>query len=212
MSEAAASFRSARQIWAAPGSSHDRVIGSLRIALPVLIGILAAFLVMAPLTSSGDVSFLIDKNKVEVAKERLRIETATYRGEDGKGQPFALTAGSAVQKSSADKVVQLRKLTARINLTDGPARFIGNNGQYDMASQEVTVDGPVRFETSGGYQLDTHDAVIDLKTRRMRSGGAVTGTVPQGDFSAAQMNADLESHTVRLDGNARLRIVPRRAR
>ena len=101
MSEAALSVRSARQIWAAPGSSHDRLIGVLRIALPVLIGILAAFLVLMPLAGSGDVSFLLDKNKVEVAKERLRIQAATYRGEDGKGQPFQLTAGSAVQKSSA---------------------------------------------------------------------------------------------------------------
>ena len=212
MSDAALSVRSARQIWAAPGSSHDRVIKLLRIALPLLIGILSAFLVMMPLAGSGDVSFLLDKNKVEVAKERLRIQSATYRGEDGKGQPFQLNAGSAVQKSSAEPVVQLNQLSAEIRLPDGPARLVADRGHYNMDSQQVTADGPIRFNATGGYQLDTNDATIDLKTRRLQSGGAVTGTVPQGNFSAARLSADLENRIVTLDGNARLRIVPRRAR
>ncbi|MDB5704854.1 MAG: hypothetical protein JWN66_1970 [Sphingomonas bacterium] len=212
MSEAAVSVRTARQIWASPGSSHDRVVGVSRIGLPLLIGVLSAFLVMMPLAGSGDVSFLLDKNKVEVAKERLRIQAATYRGEDGKGQPFQLTAGSAVQKSSAEPIVQLHQLTAQIGLTDGPARLVADRGHYNMDSQQVMVDGPLHFNTTDGYQLYTNDATIDLKTRRMRSGGAVTGTVPQGNFSASRLTADLENHIVTLDGNARLRIAPRRTR
>ena len=36
-------IRSQRLIWAAPGSSHDRTIGVLRVVLPILIGVLAAF-------------------------------------------------------------------------------------------------------------------------------------------------------------------------
>ncbi|QNA86035.1 LPS export ABC transporter periplasmic protein LptC [Sphingomonas sp. So64.6b] len=212
MSEVAARIRSERQVWAAPGSSHDRVVTASRILLPVGIGILAAFLVMAPLTKSGDVSFLLDKNKVEVAKERLRIQQALYRGEDGKGQPFALTAGSAIQKSSREPIVQLKTLSAAISLPDGPATLIANKGNYNMNSEQVAVEGPIRFRAANGYQLDTHDATVDLKTRKLQSGSAVTGTVPQGTFSANGMKADLESHIVTLDGNARLRIVPGRNR
>ncbi|MGY4395236.1 lipopolysaccharide export system protein LptC [Sphingomonas sp. UYAg733] len=210
MSEVAARIRSERQVWAAPGSSHDRVVAGSRIMLPVGIGILAAFLVMAPLTKSGDVSFLLDKNKVEVAKERLRIQQALYRGEDGKGQPFALTAGSAVQKSSREPIVQLKTLSAAISLPDGPATLVADKGNYNMNSEQVAVEGPIRFRAANGYQLDTNDATVDLKTRKLQSGGAVTGTVPQGIFSANGMKADLESHIVTLDGNARLRIVPGR--
>ncbi len=86
----------ARRRWALPGSAHDRIVATANWVLPVLIGVLTAFLVMAPLTTGGDVSFVLDKNKVEVAKERLKIQSARYRGEDGKGQPFELTAGSAI--------------------------------------------------------------------------------------------------------------------
>jgi lipopolysaccharide export system protein LptC len=197
---------------AVPGSSHDRVIAVARVALPMAVGVLAAFLVMAPLTSASDVSFVLDKNKVEVAKERLKVQAARYRGEDAKGQAFTLDAGSAVQQSSAEPVVQLRDLAASLRLQDGPARLRANTGRYDMSTERVYVDGPVAFRAADGYRLDTVDAAVDLKTRRLQSGGRVTGAVPQGTFSANRLRADLEARTVTLDGDARLRIVPGRAR
>ena len=201
--------RTARQRWAAPGGRHDRLIGTLSFALPVGVGVLAAFLVMAPIYSGGDVSFVLDKNKVEVAKERMKIQAAQYRGQDAKGQPFTLDAGSAVQRSSAEPVVELNSLNARIQLSDGPAQLRAERGRYDMDNEQVQVEGPIRFEAANGYRLDTTNALVDLKTRRLASGGAVTGQVRQGSFSANRLRADLESRTVTLAGNARLRIQPR---
>jgi lipopolysaccharide export system protein LptC len=199
MSDAMVMAPTARQIWAAPGSSHDRLIGGLRIVLPMLIGMLAAFVVF-------------DKKKVEVAKERMRTQAATYRGEDGKGQPFVMTAGSAVQKSSTEPIVRVDALAAQIQLKDGPANVTAPHGAYDMQTEQVHINGPVKVVASGGYTLDTNDATLDLKTRHLHSDGAVTGTVPQGQFSANQLSADLDNHVVTLDGNARLRIVPRKTR
>ena len=88
---------------ASPASAHSRLVVLLsRLGLVVSgVGVLAAFLVMAPLTAGGDVSFVLDKNKVEVARERLRIQAARYRGEDARGRAFTIDAGSAVQRSSA---------------------------------------------------------------------------------------------------------------
>jgi lipopolysaccharide export system protein LptC len=209
MSEVARQVRSQRQQWAAPGSRHDKLIATSRVALPTGIGILAAFLVMAPLTTGGDVSFVLDKNKVDVAQERLKIQTAQYRGQDAKGQPFRLHAGSAVQKSSAEPVVQLRDLSAAIRLSDGPASVRAGTGRYDMDTEQVRLDGPVNVRAAGGYDLKTRDATLDLKQRTLASGGAVAGEVPQGRFTANRLRANLENRTVTLDGNARLRIVPR---
>ncbi|KQU52895.1 LPS export ABC transporter periplasmic protein LptC [Sphingomonas sp. Leaf339] len=212
MSEVARHVRSARQDWAAPGSRHDRLVGIARVVLPMGIGVLAAFLVMAPLTAAGDVSFVLDKKKVEVAHERMKIQAARYRGQDTKGQPFELDAGSAIQRSSAEPVVQLRDLQAGIQLVDGPARIVAGQGRYNMDNERVTLDGPIAVRAAGGYRLDTRDATLDLQSRQMQSTGAVTGTVPQGVFSANRMRADLESRTVTLDGNARLRFDPRGAK
>ena len=180
----------------------------LRVGLPMGVGVLAAFLVMAPLTAGGDVSFVLDKNKVEVARERLRIRSARYRGEDARGRAFTIDAGSAVQRSSAEPVVRMEDLSARLQLPEGPATLSADRGLYRMDREEVRVDGPVRFRSADGYRLDTSDAVADLKTRRLTSTGPVAGASPQGTFSANSMRADLESRTVRLQGNARLRFDP----
>lgn len=209
MSDVAVRVPSARQRWALPGSRHDRIITTANWMLPVSIGVLAAFLVMAPLMMGGDSSFILDKNRVEVAKERLKLQQARYRGTDGKGQPFSLTAGSAVQRSSAEPIVRIQDLAAQIRLSDGPAAVTAPTGRYDMDSEQVKVDGPIRVTGPNDYTLDTNDAVVDLKSRRLQSTGAVSGTVRQGRFSGNRMSADLESRTVTLDGNARLRFDPR---
>lgn len=211
MSEIALQERSRRKHWARPGGSHDHVVRTLLLVLPAGIGVLGAFLVMAPLFMGGDVSFVLDKNKVDVASERLRIQSARYRGADAKGQPFVLTAGSAVQKSSAEPVVQLSNLAAGIRLSDGPAEVRAERGRYDMETERVAIDGPIAFRSSDGYQLDTRDSTMDLKTRKLTGTGQIDGRTPLGEFSGNSMTADLDKRTVRIEGNARLRIDPKRA-
>lgn len=211
MSESADRLHAQRRSWAHPGTTHDTIVRTLLIVLPSGIGVLAAFLVLSPLFTHGDVSFLLDKNRVEIARERLRVEKAEYRGEDSQGRPFILHAGSAVQKSSAEPIVHLDTLAAQIELKDGPAEIAAERGRYFMDTQRVAVDGPIRFKTADGYTLDTNDATVDLKTKRMQSGTAVSGQTPMGIFSGNKLSADLEARTVKLDGNARLRIYPGRA-
>ena len=212
MSEVAARVRSERRRWAAPNSSHDNVVAASRVTLPVMIGVLSAFLVFMPLQGGGDVSFLLDKNKVEVATERLRIQSAMYRGADRLGRDFSISADSAVQKSSAEPIVQLSGLAAQIGLSDGPATIRADRGVYDLRHEQVKIDSDVRVNAANGYTLTASNAVIDLKSRAMRSDTPVRGTLPQGVFSADRMSADLDRRVVRLDGNTHLRISPRRTR
>ncbi len=207
MSELALRKRSVRQHWAAPGGRHDRLVGIARIALPTLIGVLAALLFTAPITVGRDISFVLSKDRVAVAKERMRVTRAVYRGEDSRGQAFRLTAGSAVQATSRDPVVRLNDLAADIALEDGPATIRANSGRYDMQSEHVMIDGPVIFTGPDGYAMQTRDVGVDLNTRRVASGGPVDGRMRLGTFSANRMTADLKDRTVVLDGRARLHIV-----
>ncbi|TGX53625.1 LPS export ABC transporter periplasmic protein LptC [Sphingomonas gei] len=211
MSDVAARLRSQKRGWAHPGSSHDRFVRAGLVVLPMGIGVLGAFLVISPLLMGGDVSFLLDKNKVDISPERLRIDAAEYRGGDDKGRPFHLHAGSAVQRSSAEPIVRLNDLAAEIRLDDGPASIKADSGHYNMSNQRVAIDGPLKFQAADGYVLNTTNATVDLKTRKLESGGAVTGSTPSGVFSANKLTADLERRTVSLEGRARLRIQPRRA-
>jgi lipopolysaccharide export system protein LptC len=119
----AARLRSERQHFAAPGGSHDRLVSFLAKVLPMGIGVVAALMVITPLSPRGEVSFLLDRNEVAMIDERLRVDNAMYRGQDDKGRPFSLTAGEAVQRSSAEGIVRMNDLVARIALPEGPARL-----------------------------------------------------------------------------------------
>lgn len=203
----AALARSPRQHWARPGSGHDRLIATLRLALPAMIGAIALLLVVTPLLKRGEISFVLAKDNVAVARERMRVTTASYRGSDAKGQAFELKAGSAVQTSSADPVVRMNDLSARLAQAEGPATISANSGRYDMDKEVVSIDGPIVYQSADGYRLETRDVAVGLKSRKIASGGPVDGRMPLGTFSANRMTADLEARTVRLEGRARLRIV-----
>lgn len=198
--------RGVRQKWAAPGGSHDRMLMLLKRGLPIASGVLGAFLLTAPFTHQSEVSFVLDKNKVDMAGERLKVVEALYRGEDSRGRPFSLRAGSALQKSSRDPVVQLNELEARMQLENGGAVVTARRGQYDMNKESVAIDGPIQFESANGYRLTTRDVDIQIDQRRLRSRGSVEGRMPAGTFRADHLNADLDARTVTLEGNARLRV------
>lgn len=212
MSELADRARSQRQVWAASGSSHDRLIGILRLVLPAAILALVVLLALAPLTVGRDISFVLSKDRVELARERMRVTTATYRGQDSKGQPFQLTAGSAVQVSSRDPVVRLQQLAAQIQLPEGPAKIVAGRGRYDMDTEKVAIDGPVNLRTADGYAIQTRDVGIDLKTRQVASQGRVDGRMNMGTFAGDRFTADLNKRVVVLEGRARLHIDQRQAR
>ena len=86
MSEQAIRKRAVTQRWAVPGSAHDKLVRWSKVVLPSAVGVLIAVLAVAPLDKNGDVSFILDKKKVENAPERMRVESARYVGADDKGQ------------------------------------------------------------------------------------------------------------------------------
>lgn len=207
MSELAVQQNVRKRGWALPGGVHDKLVHALKIALPALIGVLMAYLAMAPLSRSQDISFILDKNKVEVAKERMRAEAAEYRGRDAKGRPFVVSAESAVQATSQEPIVDITGMRARLQMEDGPAALRALRGRYDLEQEEVAVMGPILFTGPDGYSLVTRDVTVDLAERRMASRGRVEGRIPLGTFSADRLTASLPDRHVVLTGHARLRIV-----
>lgn len=212
MSKQADTIRDTRREQAAPGGTHDRMVALLTKALPAAIGVLVALMVLLPFAPRGDISFLLDRNKVAMIKDRLRVDNAMYRGIDNRGRPFSLTAGNAIQRSSAVPIVRMSDLKARILLADGPGVISADNGHYNIDTDVVTVPGPVSFTAADGYRMIARDVAINLDTRKLESQGKVEGTIPSGTFSADHISADLGERTVALSGNARLQMIPGKLR
>lgn len=212
MSVEATQIRNRRRQFAAPGGSHDRLVAFLAKALPAGIGVVAAVMILMPLSPRGEVSFLLDRNKVAVTNERIKVGDAAYRGLDNRGREFTVTAGTAVQKSASVPVVQMLDLAAQLKLNDGPARIDASRGAYNYDTDRLDVAGPVNFAAADGYRMQTNGVAIDIKDRTAVASGGVAGAVPTGTFSARSMKADLDERTITLEGNARLRMTPGKLR
>ncbi|MGX7897077.1 LPS export ABC transporter periplasmic protein LptC [Tsuneonella sp. HG222] len=205
-------MRDRRRAFAAPGGQFDRLVRWLAVGLPAAVGVVAALMVITPLSPRGEVSFLLDRNKVALADDRLRVDSAVYRGEDDEGRPFSLSAGEAVQRSVTEPVVRMKNLVARILLPQGPAVLSADLGRYDYKTDQVTVDSKVAFQAADGYRITASGVNIDLKQKILVGSGGIDGAIPAGTFSADSLRADLSERSVALVGNARLNMAPGRMR
>lgn len=206
MSKLADAMRDRRRHWAASGGSHDVIVRTMQLGLPLAVGALVAIMLVAPFSHHSEVSFLLDKKGIDVVQNRMMVESAQYSGIDSAGRPFSLSARNAVQRSAADPVVRMQQLDARITMSDGPAMLTASAARYDPSHETVAVDGGLRFQAADGYNLVTTGVGLDLKNRTLSSSAPVSGSLPIGQFSANRMSANLDTRVVRLSGNVRLRI------
>jgi len=195
-----------RQRAALPGSAHERRMTVLKWLLPAAAFVIGMAILIWPLLSAQEFSFLLAKDQVKVARERLRVNRAEYRGKTQAGEAFAISAGSAVQKSSAVPIVELTTLDATLAGRDGPAQVSAPSGRYFLNEDRLEVAGPVKLRSDGGYSLDAQTVFVDLKRRRVNTQTPVVGRLPMGNFRADRMTGDLAGQSVRLDGNVHLRI------
>jgi len=198
-----------RQRAALPGSGHDRLMGLLKLALPAAAIAVLLTIIIWPLTKVQEFSFLLAKDKVAMATERLRIDTAVYRGETARGEAFVISAGSAVQRSSAQPVVELKNLKARLAMADGPAVVIAPSGRYFLDRDKLQISGPVTLDSAAGYSLDSATVDIDLNSRKVSTNAPVTGKLPIGTFRAGNFNADIQGRKLVMAGGVHLRIYGR---
>lgn len=210
MTVAADRIRTRRQAFAAPGGSLDRIVRVLAVGLPMLVGVVSAMMMITPLSPRSEVSFLLDRNKVAIADDRLRVDNAMYRGEDNDGRPFSLSAGEAVQSSGSVPLVNMRELVARIVLPEGPAVLSAPTGAYNIEDEQMLVPGAVSFVAADGYNIVARNVQIDLPTRTIVGNGRVSGAIPAGTFAADSFRANLPERSLALVGNASLRMVPGR--
>ncbi len=213
MSEIAASragtaVLDARARAALPGSAWDRVVAVVKIALPAAAVLLLVAILVWPLTSAREFSFLLAKDKVMMSRERLRTDTAVYRGRTTAGDPFTIHAAGAVQRSSTVPVIELNALTAEVQLASGPAEVTAPGGRYEIDHDLLVVAGPVRMHSANGYSLDGDDIRVSLLDHGVATDRPVSGTLPLGSFRANALRADIDGKRVMLSGGTHLHIVP----
>ncbi|HWU01097.1 MAG TPA: LPS export ABC transporter periplasmic protein LptC [Novosphingobium sp.] len=204
-------LRAARRANAAPGGPHDRIVRLAMTGLPAMVGGIVAVMIITPLFPRNEVSFLLDRTKVAITRDRLRVETARYRGQDDKGRPFVLTAGNAVQHSAHVPILNMNSIVAQLKLDSGPAQLTTKQADYNISQQRMLTQSPVQMQSSDGYHMTTSQVMIDLRTNTATGNGGVSGQLPQGHFTAQRIAVDFNTRIVKLDGRVGMQMQARRS-
>ena len=178
----AQALRSRRQHFAAPGGSHDRLVGFLARALPDGGGNRrGAHGDHAPVPARrSELSCLIAKGRV--IDERLSVDNAMYRGRDDRAGRFRMMAGEAGatlerRGSGADAGILWRSFS----FEDGPRLSAPVGSTISTKWSSTSRDYPV---TLGGWLFDDSARGLGRSQAANHVGRCgVEGTIPAGTFS-----------------------------
>jgi lipopolysaccharide export system protein LptC len=180
----------------------------LRVALPSIIGVLLALLVVSPFSQTQEMSFVLDKDEVNMARERLRL---TKRHVSRRRQPrpplHACAAAARCRKAQANHCIRLHRFVGADIDARRSGRTGAGQGYYNLQKPKKSGSkGHCPLLAADGFSLTASNVEFALKTRQIESFGPVSGAMKVGTFSAGKLRADVDARIVRLEGGAHLRI------
>jgi len=171
---------------------------------------LGAFLIIATVLAF----FFLQRlpRQAQVSYEQLgRIENdltmikPRLAGADTKGNPFVITADSAIQDAHNPKKASLKNLEADLmldnqNWINAKARA----GVVDMNTGQLELRGGIDVYTAAGYELHSSSASANLKQSVIHGHETVTGQGPQGKLRADEFHANRATNILILSGHVHM--------
>ena len=152
--------RQTRRIQRAREGRMARVVGKLRLWLPLSAGLVFGALFLWPIISPNFTMKDIVKNIPD-----LVIDNLHYTGADDKNEPYSLLAVRATRPTALHGIYDLTQPEGEITLQngawlDGKADY----GRYDEVNKKLWLGGNVRVFRDNGYQMTTDEAQVNLDT------------------------------------------------
>lgn len=207
-------LNSERHDWSARARStamdalrYTQFVGVMKRALPVaafaVISAVLAYFFVARQPARVNLGY----EKLGHVENDLSMVKPRLTGQDGKGNPFVITAETAVQDAKNPKRVRLTKVEADMTQGAGWINADAASGTADMNAGLLQLDGGINVFSDQGYELHTKSAFVDLKKSVIHGHDPVTGQGPLGDIRADEFHFDRDAKLLTLNGNVRMTIV-----
>jgi lipopolysaccharide export system protein LptC len=189
---------------------HSRRVRFLRKAIPVtcVAAVLGpiAWGVVAPFARSvADVKI----GPISVSGSKVTMESPKLSGFKKDNKAYEVTAFQAIQDLKQPSVVELNKLTARLEQEDKKfAHLTSDWGRLDQTADRLDLKGNVRMRTDTGYEADMLSARISIKSGDVSSSEPVTVRSLTGTISADSVEVrDNGKHAI-FQGRVRSILIP----
>ncbi len=184
----------------------------LRLLLPVLgIGTIAALIIVTTFVPKIGVEGLeLDPGMtLSFNGSSVMMNNPKVSGFGDEGQTYEVKADSATQSILSPGLINLNGLFAKITLEDGTwADVRSQEGMYNNDSSELTIQTPIKVDSSEGYQVTLQNAEVDLKSGKLTSQSPVEVRSETGLMQANQLIIDNNGKRIRFTNGIRMTIVP----
>jgi lipopolysaccharide export system protein LptC len=193
---------------------HTRLIGWLKIALPLLaLAILSTLFLVARTVDPESAIPFVDVDVADRLREPRMVEP-TYAGVTKDGASLILTADEARPEKGPDAPAQANSLTGRLETPDGVrSDLVAAQAAIDRPERKILLSGGVKISTSGGWTLesDTLSAATDqtdIETQSPVKASGPPGTLTANSMRITQNPKDQSRYLLVFNGAVKLIYVP----
>jgi len=149
----------------------------------------------------------IYENEKKPVLEKKQKKNYTFQGIDEFNQPFFLHAKKFQKIINSKNKLLFEKPKAEINLKKGKwLTMIAKEGIFDIENQTLELIGDVLFLHSDGQQIDTNNAIIDLKKAKIYGNKKIFGKTETINFSSEGFEIEKTGKTYQLIGKSKIKI------
>lgn len=170
---------------------HSRRVRFLRKAIPALIGIALASVILLsifnPFRLLGQLP--IDIGGVAVSGTTITMESPHMAGFTADKRPYEMWARTAKQQINDPSNIDLEFLKAKVQMEDQSIVDIDSrHGQFNNKTQLLHLEQDIFLKTSTGYEARLTDAIVDMEKSTVHSDQPVAVKLLNGNLDAQNLD------------------------
>lgn len=194
---------------------HSRLVRFLRFAIPAGIAAIISILLVATFFNPFRLiaAFPIDPGKISLSGTKIIMELPRLNGFTTDSRPYELTARAAAQDLTKPDILELKDISAQVDLKDGQHVTIKSiNGIYDTKGELLRLNDHITVNSSSGYEGHLSEATINVTSGNIVSESPVELKLPNGLLNANRLEVVENGALILFGGGVEMMINPDQAR
>ncbi len=184
---------------------HSRLVVSLKVLFPSLAAVMIGLVILWPQMKAQQEEniSLISSEVVDLPNDQAMINPRFFTV-DEKGEPFNLTAETAFELPGETRRVQLDLIKADLLMKDDRWFALDAKvGIYSQVDDTMELLKQVNLYTETGEEIETTQALINMKNRDILGSKEVFVRTPSGYAKAEGFSVTQDGTVIRLTGKTR---------
>jgi lipopolysaccharide export system protein LptC len=194
---------------------HSRFVRFLRFAIPAGIAAIAVIILVATFFNPFRLiaAFPIDPGKISLSGTKIVMELPRLTGFTTDSRPYELTARAAAQDLTKPDVLELKDITAVVELKDGQHVTIKSiNGVYDTKGEMLKLNDHITLNSTSGYEGRLSEATVNVTSGNVVSENPVELKLPNGLLNANRLEIVENGALILFSGGVELNLDPDQVR